>query len=431
MKNLNKLIDAYSDNEKALSVINALQDGRSLFLTGKAGTGKSYLLNQIRKQLDDVIMLAPTGLTAINVKGQTIHSFFKLSLRPFLPNDNELEKLTGDRRKLVRKAKLIIIDEISMVRVDIFSAFNKVLQLTMSNTLPFGGKQVLVVGDLYQLPPVVTSNEKDIIEQNYKSEFFFDADGLQNTFEMVELDKVYRQSDPLFIRILDTMRVASITAEQLAWVNERVVKQADEESITIATTNKIANTINASQLAALPDELHSFEAKITGRFEESGTMPAEVHLDIKVGSQIMMTNNANDEDGNSRWQNGTLGKVVEITDDIIKVKLNDRIEDVERHTWESYEYKWNAATNSIEQEVTGTFTQFPIKLAWAVTIHKSQGLTFDKVNIDLGWGAFSAGQTYVAMSRCRTFEGVSVKQPIKLKDIFVNDAVKQFMTQAI
>ncbi len=429
MKNLNNLIDMYGDNEKALSVINALQDGRNLFLTGKAGTGKSYLLNKIREQLDDVITLAPTGLTAINVKGQTIHSFFKLPIRPFLPNDNELEKLTGDKRKLVRTAKLIIIDEISMVRVDIFGALNKVLQLTMSNTLPFGGKQVLVVGDLYQLPPVVTSNEKDIIEKNYKSEFFFDADGLQNAFEMVELDKVYRQSDPLFIRILDTMRVASITAEQLAWVNERVVKQADEESITIATTNKIAANINDSQLASLPDKLHSFDAEITGRFEESGTMPAEMHLDIKVGSQIMMTNNENDEDGNSRWQNGTLGKVVEITDEIIKVKINDRIEDVERHTWESYEYRWDEVNKSIEQEVTGTFTQFPIKLAWAVTIHKSQGLTFDRVNIDLGWGAFSAGQTYVAMSRCRTFDGVAFKKPIKSKDIFVNDAVKQFMTQ--
>lgn len=329
---------------------------------------------------------------------------------------------------MAKSAKLIIIDEISMVRADVFSAIDQVLKLTTSSTLPFGGKQLLVVGDLYQLPPVVTSNEKDIIFQNYRSEFFFDAPGINHVFQKVELTKVYRQSDPQFIRILDTCREARFTAEQLAWINKRAIKPPHEQCITIATTNKIVSNINATQLAQLDSELHTFNADITGSFEDSrSSLPAELQLDVKVGSQVMMTNNEKDEDGNSRWQNGTLGQVLDVTNDCIKVKINDVIEEVERHVWESYEYKWNEATGEITQEVTGTFTQFPIRLAWAVTIHKSQGLTFDKVNIDLGFGAFSAGQTYVAMSRCRTFEGISLKQPIKSKDVFVNPAVVQFM----
>lgn len=426
MLKLNNLRLDYADNACALAVIDTLQDGRNLFLTGKAGTGKSYLLNKIRGELvDEVITLAPTGLTAINVKGQTIHSFFKLSLRPFLPDDSDIERLIGDNAKIAKSAKLIIIDEISMVRVDIFSALNKVLQLTMSNPRPFGGKQLLVVGDLYQLPPVVTSNEKDIIKHNYSSEFFFDAPGLQGVFDNVELTKVYRQSDPQFIRILDTFREAKLTAEQLAWVNKRAVKPANGECITISTTNKIASTINATQLAQLPDELHTFDAEITGKFlDERSTMPAEIQLDVKVGAQVMMTNNEKDENGNPRWQNGTLGKVVKITNEMMIITMNGEDKRVQRHTWESYEYKWN---DRIIQQVNGTFTQFPVKLAWAVTIHKSQGLTFDNVNIDLGFGAFSAGQTYVAMSRCRTFEGISLRQPIKSKDVFVNQAVRRFM----
>lgn len=433
MQNLNNLRDDYHDNAGALAVIDALQYGKSLFLTGKAGTGKSFLLNKIREELEgDAITLAPTGLTALNVKGQTLHSFFKLPIRPFLPDDSDLEKLTGDNAKMARTAKLIIIDEISMVRVDILSAINKVLQLTMSNPQPFGGKQLLVVGDLYQLPPVVTRNEKNIIQSNYASEFFFDAHGLQDVFKTVELTKVYRQSDPQFIRILDTVREARLNAEQLAWINKRAIKPPHDNCITIATTNKIVSNINSTQLAQLDSELHTFNAEITGSFEESrSSLPAELQLDVKVGAQVMMTNNEKDEDGNSRWQNGTLGQVLEVTNDCIKVKIDDVIEEVERHVWESYEYKWNEAIGEIIQEVTGTFTQFPIRLAWAVTIHKSQGLTFDKVNIDLGYGAFSAGQTYVAMSRCRTFEGISFKRPIKSKDVFTAKPVQRFMENGI
>lgn len=427
MQSLNNLRLDYADNDGALSVINALQSKTNVFLTGKAGTGKSYLLNKIREELDEVVTLAPTGLTAINVKGQTIHSFFKLSLRPFLPDDNDVERLTGDNAKIAKSAKLIIIDEISMVRVDIMTALDKSLRLTMSSPLPFGGKQLLVVGDLYQLPPVVTNNEKDIIERNYGSPFFFDAPGLQGVFQVVELTKVYRQSDPMFIRMLDTVREAKITGEQLTWINNKAVKLAADDCITIGTTNKIAANINATQLANLIEPLHSFDAEIHGDFDERGMMPAEPYLDVKVGAQVMMTNNAKDQDGNPLWQNGTLGKILEITDELFIVDLNGIKREVERHTWESYTYKWNEAEKRIIQEVTGSFTQFPMKLAWAVTIHKSQGLTFDKVNIDLGRGAFSAGQTYVAMSRCRTFEGISLRQPIKAKDVFVDEAVKRYM----
>lgn len=427
LQDLNNLRLDYSDNDGALDVINLLQAGKSVFLTGKAGTGKSYLLNQIRSQIDNAVTLAPTGIAAINVKGQTIHSFFKLPIRPFLPADNDIERLTGDNAKIVKSALLIIIDEISMVRVDIMSAIDKTLQLTMSNPQPFGGKQLLVVGDLYQLPPVVTNNEKDIIERNYNSPFFFDAQNLQSVLQVVELTKVYRQSDPMFIRMLDTLRENKIAPNQLSWINERAVKKPSKNCITIATTNKIATNINATQLANLNTRLHSFDAEIHGDFESRGTMPAEPHLDVKVGAQVMMTNNAKDEFGNQLWNNGTLGVINEITSEMFVIELSGVKHQVERNTWESFEYKWDEIEQRITQQVTGSFTQFPIKLAWAVTIHKSQGLTFDKVNIDLGKGAFSAGQTYVAMSRCRTFEGITLKQAIKSSDIFVDDSVKRYM----
>lgn len=428
---LDSLRERYSDNLEALHALNLLQSEKNIFLTGKAGTGKSYFLQQIRDVIDDVIAVAPTGISALKIEGETIHRFFQVDWRPHLPDDIELERLKDEKARLIRHCTLIIIDEISMVRADLLSAIDKILRLTMSNQLPFGGKQIMIVGDLYQLPPIVTSQEEEIIEGNYPSEFFFDAHNLNNVFHPVILDKTYRQTDPRYIELLDNIRKDKLPVEQLNWLNNYCVRPANDNMfITVTTTNKIANNINDNKLAEIPEELYTFMGIISGEFADYyPNLPAEEELLLKVGAQIMMVSNETDHTGKVLWRNGTLGKVVAINDkeNFITVDLKGKQYPVVTKRWKSWRYKWNRKTKRIEKEETGFYVQFPLKLAWAVTIHKSQGLTFDNVHVNLGYGAFVAGQTYVALSRCRTLEGMSLCSPLTAKDIFTNPKVEQFM----
>ena len=409
---------------------------RNIFITGRAGTGKSTLLEYFRaKTKKKVVVLAPTGVAAVNVAGETIHSFFR-----FKP-DITMEKIKrksnkSNSKSIYHKIDAIIIDEISMVRADLLDCVDKFLRLNGKNEkIVFGGIQMIFIGDLYQLPPVVTPQEQEIFRGYYQSPYFFDAH-LFSKLEMdfIELEKIYRQKDQRFIKLLNAIRNKTITLQDIAKFNEKFdpnfeIKN-DDFYITLTTTNQMAKELNEIELKKIKTKLYQFQGSINGKFDLKN-LPTDIELQLKVGAQVMMLNN----DKQGRWVNGTMAKVADIKqhkqtgeDIIIVEKIDGNIVEVTVNTWEIFHYQYNQAIGRLETEIIGTFTQYPLKLAWAITIHKSQGKTFDRVIIDMGRGAFAHGQTYVALSRCRTLSGIILKKPLKLSHVWLDWRIVKFIT---
>ena len=424
--------------QKALQIIQFTR--RSLFLTGKAGTGKSTFMRHIAATIKKKhIILAPTGIAAINAGGSTLHSFFKLPFHPLLPNDKRYStrnirdtlKYNGEKNKLLREVELIIIDEISMVRADIIDFIDKVLRIYNRNMRePFGGKQLLLVGDIYQLEPVIKEEERQLLRPFYPSNFFFDAQVFREMqLIAVELKKVYRQRDAQFIALLDHIRTSHVSDSDLrllnAQVNSEIGAEAGRLSITLSGRRDTVDYINEKQLNTLPDQPTIFYGHIEGEFPES-SLPTPMELEVKTGAQVLFIKN----DKERRWVNGTLGTIIGFGDEedgIIYVRTEDgRDFDVQREIWSNVRYTFNEKEQKIEEEEIGSYQQFPLRLAWAITVHKSQGLTFNNVKIDFTGGVFAGGQTYVALSRCTSLQGISLQEPIRRENIFVRTEVTNF-----
>ncbi len=431
------------DNREFQTALTLLErTSGSVFLTGKAGTGKSTFLKYItRTTSKKFVVLAPTGIAAINVDGQTLHSFFRLPFKPLLPDDpdfstyKKLKKhlgLTPQRIKVIKEIELIIIDEISMVRADIIDFIDRLLRyVTGDRRRPFGGKQMLLVGDLFQLEPVVTADMRELLREWYPTPYFFNAKVFDEMdLVSVELTKVYRQNDRAFVEMLDRIRVGSPTPDDIRTINSRLFRgnatasssDPTDLTMTLATRRDIVDNINAEHLEALKTPLRSYLGSVTGDFPES-SFPTELNLTLKEGAQVVFVKN----DPSHRWVNGTLGRVIEATDDEIRVELdNGSVYTVDREVWSNIRYGWDKEARRISEEVIGSFTQYPLKLAWALTIHKSQGLTFKRIRVDVGRGAFTGGQSYVALSRCTSLEGITMMSTLNERDIFVNPVVQKF-----
>ncbi|MBP1613105.1 MAG: putative helicase protein [Bacteroidetes bacterium] len=430
-----------TDNPEFQDALNLIQYTRqSVFLTGKAGTGKStflkYICQNTRKRH---VVLAPTGIAAINAGGSTMHSFFKLPFYPLLVDDPNMSlqrgrihdffKYTKPHRKLLEQIELVIIDEISMVRADIIDAIDRILRVYSHNLRePFGGKQILLVGDVFQLEPVVKSDEREIINRFYPTPYFFSAKVFSEIdLVSIELKKVYRQTDKVFVNVLDHIRTNTAGAADLQLLNTRYgtsIQHSEEDMyITLATRRDNVDFINDKKLTELPGDPIVFHGEITGEFPES-SLPTQKDLILKPGAQIIFIKN----DYERRWVNGTIGTVSGIDEEgTIYVITDDGKEcDVKKDSWRNIRYKYNEQKRQIEEEELGVFVQYPIRLAWAITIHKSQGLTFSRVVIDFTGGVFAGGQAYVALSRCTSLEGIQLKKQISRADIFVRPEIVSF-----
>lgn len=418
-------IELGEEQKKIFEVLNSSM--QSAYITGKAGTGKSVLLQYfVANSSKNVVVLAPTGVAALNVSGQTIHSFFKFSWETQDPT-----KLTvGYKLKeLLRHVDTIVIDEVSMVRADLMEAINKKLQLARDNDEPFGGVQMVLFGDLYQLPPVVTDGElQRFFDHNYGGIYFFNSPTLQKLdYEKFELNKIYRQKDKKFIELLNQIRLGKVSENTLDEINSRVTALPEEGGyITLAGHNDTVTQINHTQLSKIEGKEMVYEATISGDLNEK-SYPTEKQLKLKVGAQVMLLRN--DRQKPSRWVNGTLGIITQLSEEVIRVNINGVEHTVPKDTWESVRYYYAPEERKLEKEVVNTFTQFPLRLAWAITIHKSQGQTYQTVAIDVSQRAFAHGQMYVALSRCQTLEGIYLKSPIKREDVIVDPKVIEFMKQ--
>jgi len=420
-------------NAEFTRALDLMEHGdKSVFITGRAGTGKSTLLEHFRNiTTKKVAVLAPTGVAALNVRGQTIHSFF--GFKPDITMEKVRKLRSGSRVKVYHELAAIVIDEISMVRADLLDCVDRFLRLNgPDDGLPFGGIRMVFIGDLYQLPPVVTGAEKAIFKTIYDTPYFYSAKVFRS-FEtgFVELEKVYRQHDKDFIGLLNAVRNNSITEADLDRLNTRCLPdfEAPENDfyICLVTTNQMARDVNDRRLANLETPLHTFSANIQGGFGKE-YLPTAIDLQVKVGSQVMMLNN----DAAGRWVNGSVGKIVDIVSEsneaviVVELQGGDTV-DVTPHTWEVF--RFYVDEGRLQSETLGSFVQYPLMLAWAVTIHKSQGKTFEKVIIDIGRGAFAHGQTYVALSRCTTLEGIVLKRPILKKHVWTDYRICDFLTK--
>ena len=407
----------------------------SVFLTGKAGTGKSTFLREITRSTQKKhVVVAPTGIAAINVRGVTIHSFFQLPIGPIQAEDARINtfRFNANKVKLIKELELVIIDEVSMVRADIMDAIDYVLRRIRKNNTSFGGVQLLLVGDMFQLEPVVPRQEEHFLSERYETPFFFSArafSSLQSDLVNIELTKVYRQSDEVFIDLLNKIRTNDAHRAEMELLNERneISPPFDDSSfyITLASRKHIVDKTNKHKLARLEGAEHKYTGKLEGTFPLSG-LPTDLELTLKVGAQVIFVRNDSAEN-KRRWVNGTIGKIVSLEDDKIEVELENGYRyDVEKVVWENIKYEYDAGKKTIDETVIGTFKQFPIKLAWAITIHKSQGLTFDNVVVDLGRGAFAAGQLYVALSRCTSMHGLYLSSRVSPGDVIVREEVVHF-----
>ena len=457
----------FIDNPAALEALKIMQSpGQNLFLTGEAGTGKSTLLKYFRQTTEkSLVVLAPTGVAALNVGGQTIHSF--CSFGPDI-TPQKVKKLgpKSGKFQLLQKLNTVIVDEISMVRADLLDCLDKFLRLNGPlPTAPFGGLQMIFIGDLHQLPPVENQNEGGgLLIKEYSSQYFFDSHVFKGSdFAYVKLNHIYRQQDQVFIDVLNAVRNNSVSQEHLSIINQRAETEDskfkfEKFAIYLTPTNYRAAQVNNFFLSKLSSELKVYRGEATGGFEDR-QQPTDLDLQVKVGAQIMMLNN----DKRGRWVNGTMGKVIRIekentagnldvsdlsyesypedepelsagynaqpgSSDIVVVELETgETVEVVPHTWEMFKFVLNKYTEKVDSQTTGTFTQYPFKLAWAVTIHKAQGKTFDKVYVDLASGTFAHGQLYVALSRCRTLEGLHLRRPIVPQDIILDQRVIDFL----
>lgn len=408
------------------------ETNENIFLTGKAGTGKTTFLKYLKEHCTkNIVVAAPTGVAAINAGGVTLHSLFQLPFHPFLPtaiSKNELlQKLRFTRRRidLLRKMDVLVIDEISMVRCDVLDAVDTILRhVRRRHDIPFGGTQVLFIGDLYQLPPVARQQDWMLLHDYYNSEFFFDSQVLRNDMPvLIELQKIFRQQNDSFISILNKVRNNEMMTEDFEELHERYLPgfspSADEKYITLTSHNYQADKINNSELAQLQGAKSVFKAEVKNDFPET-MFPAEEILELKIGAQVMFLKN----DPEKKYFNGKIGVIKSLSEEEITIESDGKLIDVQPETWENVRYTVNRNDGRLDQEVMGTFTQFPLRLAWAITIHKSQGLTFDRVMIDAG-SAFSSGQVYVALSRCRSLEGIVLLSRIPPHAILCNESVVQ------
>jgi DNA replication protein DnaC len=458
----------FSDNPEAQKALNIIQNtSENLFLTGEAGTGKSTLLQYFRKTTEkNIVVLAPTGVAALNVEGQTIHSFCAFGPDITLQKVKKLNPMSG-KHKLLQKLNTVIIDEISMVRADLLDCVDKFLRINgpLPN-LPFGGLQMIFIGDLYQLPPVDRDfGAGDGLIKEYASPYFFDSRSFKNSlFNFIELRTIYRQKEQVFLEVLNAVRNNAASAEHLSIINQRVKGEDDEFaferfSIYLTPTNKRASWVNNYFLERIESPVKIYTGSAHGSFQDR-ELPTDLNLQVKIGAQIMMLNN----DQRKRWVNGTMGKIIDIeksdtgaasppfqggvpptsrggggwsdeldddqqeSPDVIVVELETgETVYVEPYTWEMFKFELNKYTEAVDSKTTGTYTQYPFKLAWAVTIHKAQGKTFDKVYIDLASGTFAHGQLYVALSRCRTLNGLTLKRPIYPADVILDERIVNFL----
>lgn len=411
--------------QKALSLM--LESRENLYITGDAGTGKSTLLKYFLENTDkNVAVLAPTGMAAINVGGETIHSFCRFGTDPGwkMLEEGKIHKLKDNKR--IKSISTLVIDEISMVRSDMLDVLDRFFRLNKEKTKePFGGVQVIFFGDHFQLPPILKNTEKEEFRQKYKTEYFFGADGFESlNLRYIKLTHNHRQSEAEFIKLLNYLRYGIANSELINWINNRFLNKeilTSKLPITITTINKDAAQINSSELEKIEKEEFDYQAIINGVFGEE-LYPTEKYLSLKIGAQVMFIKN----DPDKRWVNGTIGIIKNLETDSITVKVGTKLVDVDSTTWEAYKYRYDDEKLEVVKDVIGSFTQYPLKLAWAVTIHKSQGQTFDNCIINMGFGAFTFGQTYVAFSRCRTLSGVFLTKPLKLNDIKADPVIFNF-----
>lgn len=399
-----------------------------VFITGGAGTGKSTLLQYFReKTKKNCAALAPTGVAAVNIKGQTIHSFFGFKPNVTLEKAKKAAKtlLKNEKADLYKKLDCLIIDEISMVRADLIDCIDQFLRLVRQDGYtPFGGVQLLFFGDLYQLPPIVPPLEAEKFFQLYSSPYFFDSHVFgEIQLTRVELTQAYRQHEPEFISILHKIREKTVTPQDLDWLNQQCCgKKPDHLAVYLTPLNRKAFGINEQKLATLSGKEKKYQAEVTGKFDQKA-LPTETELNLKVDAQVMLLNN----DPHNRWVNGSVGSLLRLGKDSVSVELeNGKVHEVEPHTWELFEYELEG--KKLKTKSVGSFTQLPLKLAWALTIHKSQGKTFEQVVVDLSTGTFASGQAYVALSRCKTLAGLSLVKPLRVQHILVDAKVGQFMS---
>lgn len=422
--------------EEFKEILNILKNSNeSIFITGKAGTGKSSLLKHFIKETNKkYVILAPTGIAALNVSGQTIHSFFRFPPKIFTPNNFEPDYV---RAEMFRQLEMVIIDEISMVRADLMDGIDIALRKNRNRlNESFGGVQMVFIGDLFQLPPVLTGKERDVILERYEGQYFFDAPVFKDfTYHFKELTKVFRQAEEEieFKILLDNIRINNVNFDDMALLNSRHKDNAGERenSIFLTTRKNIARNINKEKLDLIDGKEHIYLGQLTGKYVDlknqseedlENKLPAPYKLKLKKGAQIMMLKN----DSGKRWVNGTIGKIDKIKEELIVVNINGIKHSVEKESWNEVEYVLNREKDVFEEKIIAGFTQYPLRLSYAMTIHKSQGKTFENITVDVGTGAFAHGQIYVALSRCISLKGIILNNPIRNNDIIVDPRVVEY-----